>query len=340
METPTPVVETPAPAPTISAEQDASNRRDFNAFEEASEATRKGTPKARVTAPVETPKVEPEAPVETPAEPVAAAPVTPPVSKRQEDINNRIREAVERARAEDKAEIARLRGAAPREPEKPAEPEWKRLATLPDAPKLADFESVEEHSAAMALFIVNARDRERGQQHLSQQRETYNADRISRFDTRVTELEKTEPGVTAEILPVAQELASRGGPYAIIARESLDSEMGPQLLRHFKANPDYLEQLAILPPHLRGLPPHVAVREHDKLIVKALGKLEVSLERPAVPAPASPAPSTVSTAPPPAPQLSRTGVSSDPQAAALARRDFTAWEKHETAKDLARRGAA
>lgn len=347
------VVETPAApvaaAPTISASRAASDAGNFDAFEKAESAKSKGTPLPDVAAPATPAKAA--APVETPA--ALAAPVEQPLSKRQQETNERIRQAVEAATRDTQAELTRLRAqvgqpptpAAPAKPDTPSVPDWKRLASMPNAPKLADFESVEEHAAAMAFFVNTqlhqertATERERAEH---EQISGAHRARVESFDARVNDLAQSDPDIVSKIVPIAQALGTRGGPYSVISDLVLGSESGPQLLRHFHNDPQALESLVAMPERLRALPRLVAVREHIQVIVKRLGALEDKVGSVLTAAHESAAvePSTISAAPPPSPQLSRSGTSTDPQKTAFARGDFATWDRLETEKARAKRTA-
>src|SRR3989442_13142458 len=102
----------PVAAPTQTAVEAAVVSGDFGSFKEAGRAERVNKPLPDV--PLEVPSDPPTAKAATPA-PVAPAPERT-LSKRQQDINDRIREAVERATADKDAEIARLRTSQPAAP--------------------------------------------------------------------------------------------------------------------------------------------------------------------------------------------------------------------------------
>lgn len=146
------MIDNPASAPAQPAPSDSPATQtaldaalasgDQGAYNAAKRAERAGKPLPDVT------------PAPTEPDP-ALAPEAKPVSKRQQQIND-----YERRIAEQNERIARLEGqlsgrADPAAPAPPAkkDPDWKRYAAMPDAPKLADFDSVEEHTAAMAFFI-------------------------------------------------------------------------------------------------------------------------------------------------------------------------------------------
>lgn len=284
----------PAPAPVVTqpeapvsepASHVAARQDSTTAYREARRAERLGKPLADV--PV-VPKAEgTEAPV-VPAQ-------TPERRTKPADIeaDERLRTRVANAVKPLQAEIARLqqqlgtRTAPAKEPPAPAEPAWKRYAAMPDAPKLAAFESVEEHTAAMAAFVGEQMFKEHAQTaqrtEAQRQMETHLDARVSDFDARIAALKATDPDIEASIMPVAQELSQRGGPYIVVRETVIDSPLGPQLLKHFKEHPEALQRIVALPDRLRSMPLQVAAREHGTLIVREIGKLEAQLEAAATP---------------------------------------------------------
>ena len=341
-----PAQTTPTPAPTVSASMDAAARGDFAAFEAAQSADRKGAPLARVEVVPETPKVE----TETPAAPVQAA----PVSKRQQDLNERIRTSVERATAEAQAEITRLRALVQAQPPTPQPvqapqppvaqtPDWKRYRAMPDAPKLAEFDgpdALEDHAAAMSVFVLEKREQERQVSSTQSAHEQAEQTQIRSFDARVDEAAKADPEIVAKILPIARDLSQRGGVHYIVSQLALASPVGPLALRHFAEHPDALARLTDVPDALRTLPQALLIREHVAHVTKEFGKLEARLEQ-ATPAPVAAAPvSPISAAPPPPPVITTAGSSTDPKKAALERGDFATFDSLDMAERVARRRSA
>lgn len=362
METPQ-IDSTPAPAPalvvtappadTVSATADAAIKGDFSAFKDAEFARRRGAPKPDVPA---TP-----APVAaTPAtEPVA--PATPTLSKRQQEQNERTRLAVERATADLRAENDRLRAthgtpapAAPTTPPVAAEPEWKRLAALPLAPKLADFESVEEHAAAMAVFVNQQLDQERTQgearERFESQRQRFLQDRGEKFQAKLQEavaadpdfLDKIPPALTTArplsgCIQTAQGLIDPGTKqpvtFANVAAEAaFRSEHPDVLLTYLHTHQSEVVALASLPES-----------EWLTSLIHLDGRLSGPLTSaaPAAPAPAASAtPSPISAAPPPPPTISRAGSTADPKRSALEKGDFAAFQALERAARAAKRATA
>lgn len=172
----------------VSAVDAAVTTHDVPGFRAAKLAERTGKPLEPV-APVADADVDAD---DAPPAPVVAG-VEPPVSKRQQKINDDIRAAVAKATTERDAEIARLKAQlapAPRRPEAPAapatptEPAYKRYLALPDAPKLADFDTIEDYSAAMGLFIATKTADEREATRQATEARTAQGNAVAAFTDR------------------------------------------------------------------------------------------------------------------------------------------------------------
>jgi hypothetical protein len=347
----------PAAPTTVSAEFDAATKGDYAAFKSASDAARAGKPAADVTA--------------TPAEPTdkSTAPAQPPLSRKereQQEANERVRRAVEAATADLRTELAALK-AAPRsaeppkasEPPKPNEPAWKRYAAMADAPKLGNFDSVEEHAAAMALFIADKRHDERTAEarHRADVEAlgTVHEKRINGFVSQLQAAKAADKDFQTKLAPEVIALKPFGalkegepsGPANIIAEQLFDSPIAPQVMLHLSQHPEELARLQTMPEAIQALPPHLRVRAHMQWIVREFGKLEGIVAAGAAPtqtpsAAHAAAPSTITAAPPPPPSVSnRTGATADPSASAVARGDFASFQRTENQKRLEKaRGAA
>lgn len=343
MEQPTPTPPAAPPPPeTISATRDAANRGDFNAFDKAATAARVGKPLADVEAPP-TPAAAAPAPAAAPD--TAAAPVPPPAPKKysltQDELNDRVRTAVDAALA-DARRLATPPSPPPSTPSASAptkEAEHKRYLAMPDAPKLDQFESIEEHAAAMAVFIADKRYEEREtarQQHdRQQQTESAHDARLKSFDARVADAKAKDPAFLERVKPIASQLMptanaqainaaiARGeiggqpipiGPLQALADEIIDSDQSAALLDHFQAHPDDFEKFATL--------------RSPREVTRELARIEARLT-PTAAAP-TPAPKKlISDAPPPPPIISNPQTSADPKAAAIARGDFVTFDKLE-----------
>lgn len=312
MESPAPAASAPPAADsspaveTLTAVEHAATTGNMREFRAARAAERADKPLPSVTV---TEEGEPVVPV-----PADAAPAAPKLSRKereQQDANERTRKAVESATADIRAELDRLKAAAPRSEPKPAEPApketavqmAKRFAALPDAPKLDQFDSVEEHAAAMALFINETYGAERTAESQSRgEAEAMTAAQMARVDgfiTQLTAAKTADPTFTAALTEEVKALkpfdalkpGEPGGPRNVIAEQIYDSPIAPQVLRHLSEHPDDLKQLEAMPPHIAALPPRAREKAHIQHIVREYGKLEGRLATAAT----APAPSTTKT---------------------------------------------
>lgn len=302
---------------------------------------------AKPTAPSAPAPTEPKA---APADPAAPA---QPVSKRQQVIND-----YERQLAEARERIARLEGrieqpVAPAAPAPPAEKpvtqaEYKRYLALPDAPKLDDFESIAEHTAAMALFIADQRWNEHSSRARAHAESAAMTDaqrqRADGFAGRMKEASTADPEFWNAVSPEVANLQPLGalkpgqpaGPANLVAEELLSSPVAPQLMREL-SKPGALARLIQGPEGLDRLPPRQRPAEHARWIVRELGKLEATIAAPAPPS--APAVKTVPDHEPPPTRLgSKPNVPADPVEAALKRKDTGAYLEERRAQDLARMG--
>lgn len=333
----------PAPTPDTPAPVVATPEPSFTDFEKAHTDARQAKHAGRL----------PSAPSALVA-PATEAPVEPPapertLSRRQEDANERTRKAVEAATADLRAEVAALkaRTAEPRveTPPAPKTPEWKRYLALPDAPKLADFESVEEHAAAMADFVYVTRESER--QTADHQRQTEDTQakflnaRGQEYGERLSKAVEADPDIASKIAPPilqARPLSGLGpnDPRTFanaVAETGLFSTDPAALYVYLSAHPEEAASIAALPSEAHALR---ALAQLDGRLSGAPATAAV----PVTPAPravAPSAPSTITAAPPPVPTISRASSSSDPKAAAFARGDFATFERIDTAERIAKR---
>lgn len=356
---PAPTNETPAPA-TISATRDAANRGDLSAFMQAHEAAQRGRDVARVEV-----KAEPAAAIETPAAPEPQ----PTISKRQQAVNDSIRQAVDSATAHYRAEIDRLQArlsTAPAQHQQPQAPqaqpqaqptqaEYERYLAMPDAPKEENFSGVDgfqRYTAAMGLFIAKKFHEEqqtRAAQHQTQEQLTAaQRARVDGFIGRLDAAKGADPEFVAKLTPEVRALkpfdalqpGEAGGPHNVVAEQIFDSPIAPQMLLHLSQHPEELVRLITMPDHIAALPRAARHKAHIQFIVREYGRLEGQIAASAAaPAQATqPAVSTISAAPPPAPQLTRATAPSDPKAAALSRDDFRGFLSVHTQERLAAKG--
>jgi hypothetical protein len=323
----------PAAAETHTAATHAAVEGNFREFREARRAERAGKPLADVPAPA---AAAPAGDKAAPESATPAAPVERTISKRQEDINNRIREAVERATADTQRELAELRARVAAPPaartDPPAAPatetkvaEWKRLASMPDAPKLADFDSVEEHAAAMAFFVNKTLHQERLDQEAGRQSEESRArylnERGQEYGGRLAAAKEADPDIVSKIAPAIMAARPLSGlsdaerPKAtfanLVAETGLFSEDPAGLYVYLSANEKEAARIASLPT------PEAALR--------ALAQLDGRLTA-ARSAPAAPAKTTKTLTDAPAPDNTvgsrASDAAADPVMAAAKKGDF------------------
>jgi hypothetical protein len=360
-----------APAPvTISATKDAATRGDFAAFERAEAATRDGKPLAAVEVPssTDTPAAPDRRPNAKPAAAAQAADAAPDnrktrEQKEQDRINESIRTATEAATASLRAEITDLRtqlGARPPaaavEPKK-GDPEWKRFQAMPDAPKLDEFDSVADHTAAMSFFIAKAmlaEERSATQATTAQERaQVAQQERFDGFQTRIAAAKEKDPDwgtkLSAEVRALkpygALAQGEKAGPSNALAEEIVDSPISDQILLHLSAHGDELTRLITMPEAIARMGDGPAQRRaHREHIAREFARLEGRLMSTAV-APGASAqaevvvPSPVSKAPPPADTITRARSTTDPREAALTKGDFAAFDAIEVERERSKRAA-
>lgn len=284
----------------------------------------------------------PAADVDTDAEPAAAAPLAdgaPKLSRRereQQEINDRIRTAVDRATADLRAELSRVKPAEPAAPVQ-KEAEHKRYLAMPEAPKLADFDSIEEHSAAMAVFVAKQmyaeQDTARTRQTREQEQQTTREGRLKAFDGRLAAAKAADPtfydktqSVAAQLVPSAAVLAHKLGPLGplnSLADEVIESEHAPAILAHLAEHPEVFARFKAL--------------TSPRDVTREFVRLEASFTVPAKDTPPAPPKKILSDLAPPPPALLTPQSSTDPKAAALARGDFGTFDKLDTQERQAKR---
>lgn len=324
-------------------------------YRDARRAERAGKPLAAV--PVATSAVSDP----TPSAPAAPVPETRQLSHRQQQINERAQKAVDSATAALREENARLkadlaRATVPRgtPPAAPApapiaaqppptavqtEPDWKRYTHLDGAPKLADFDTIEEFNAAQFVFFRDQDTRE--SLHRAEAEATTAAQRvrIDKFLGQLTDARTADPDFAAKLSDTvkhhvkpfaALRPGEAAGPMNIIGEYVYDSPIAPKVLMELSQHPDVLERLVAVPAHLTAWPAGPArAKAHIEWMVKEYGKLEGRLETPPAPAAApQPPPKTLTDVPATVTQLgSRAGEAADPKAAAVRKGDTRAYRE-------------
>jgi hypothetical protein len=271
----------------------------------------------------------------------------------QQDANDRIRKAVESATADLRAEVARLKTPAPAQDQpKPAEataapdkgtPEYKRYQAMPDAPKLQDFDSIEDHGTAMSLFIAKALFAEHAD---AGKRQEADAARLKDFTTQIDtyseRLRKSaaaDPQLKTKIAPdilQARPLSSlspeqkKTATFAnYIAETGFHSENPAALYTYLTSNEADATRIANL-----GSPEAV-----ERALTLLDGKLSASAA--VVPAAPKPKPKTLTDAPAPLDTLgSKATETTDPLTSAVKRgstREYRALRRQQRADAMPKR---
>lgn len=343
-----PAVETPAPAAPakpVSALDAAVENKDIRGVFDARAAVRAGKPLDPVT---------PAPKASTDAKPPARGP-KPKDLEADDRLRTRVAEAVtplQQKIADLEAKLAATgREPAKTEPPAPSEPEYKRFAKLPDAPKLAEFDSVEDHAAAMAYFVASKLQAEQGQKtaQTEQQRAEaeYDERRVGTFTERFQAAKTADPEFLKDLTDDDKALLrkvttprralprnERGepvgtGPEHYLSDFVYDSELMPQLLTHFRQHPDDVARLTTAPAFLGPMPPQTNwnayaawVGAFQRYIEQEFYRLEGRLAsggattHPPADTVSAP-PSTLTSAPPPAPTLTKPSTTRDPKTAAV-----------------------
>lgn len=368
------------PPVTISATKDAATRGDFAAFERADLAAREGKPLAEVP-PGEAAAAEKRpnarsagrtADDQTQVVAIDDSTAQPDnrrtrEQKEQDRINESIRTATDAATASLRAEIATLRsqlGERPAAATRPAveeppkgTPEWKRYAALPDAPKIDDFDSVADHTAAMSFFIAKTmlgESRAESQAQTAAERATLaEQDRFDAFQTRIDARKTKDPDWSGKLSPEVRALkpfgaldrtkGERGGPANVVCEQVINSPIADEVLLYLSEHGDVLTSLVTMPEAIARMGEGPAQRSaHTRHIVTEVHRLEGRLmstaAAPGASAPAEAAASSpITKAPPPADTITRARSVTDPREAALTKGDFAAFDRIEQEKERQKR---
>jgi hypothetical protein len=367
----------PAPAPaavspeTIPASTAAILSHDTASYREARRFEKLGKPLAAVPAPVE--KAE-KTPTETPPAADSATPAARQVSRRQQALNDAAQKAADSATAALREENARLKAQlesrpappapapAPETPTPaaPAPPDWKadakRYAAMPDYPKIADFDTLEEHAAAVQLFMGEQRATEQRQRGALDATRAARGQQLKGFVDQLTAAKAADPTFLDSLDPVVKTqlkpfdalkrhadgtYAEPAGPINVIGELVYLSPQAPKMLQYFSTHMDDLTRLCTLPAHLATLPDTpVRTNAHITWMTQEYGKLEAKVEgATAAPAPPPAVPKTLTSAPAPPKTLgSRPTEAADPKAAAIRNHDTSAYRAIRLAEKRAQMG--
>jgi hypothetical protein len=352
-----------APAP-VSAERAASDTGDFGAFDRAHVAKRQGktVPAADPASAARAETSEPSG--EGDGDPTADRSLTR--RQRQDAVANykeqqailyqRVRDLESRLARPGTPADAGPAGAPPPTGQPPAQPTAKervaRYLALPDAPKIDDFDTYPEYTAAQTLFLQDKLGAEqaavRGREQAQVQRHQALVARDATFRERLTAAKTADPEFVGALSEEAKSLggidhARRSGvapgPVHIIGELVYDSPQAVAFLRHISANPDALRALVTPPESVLRVPPQWRAKAHIDHLVTEFRRLEGRLAyeeslgaRDSAPSETPPPLTSVSAAPPPPPTLGKAGRSTDPIRSALARNDFAAFDQAEMDK--------
>jgi hypothetical protein len=365
---PAPADSAPPPPASVSAERAAAETGDFGAFDRAAVARKQGKALPDVARPAAAPA---QPPTEGEAAETPADAGTRTVSRRQQAINDyerRIAEQEQRIRALETRPRPSPPSGQPADPatpptaQSPAETAKQRVArylALPEAPKVEDFDTYPEYTAAQTLFLNDRLQAEQAaiadqRAHQQQQHERLIA-RDQAFRERLTAAKAADPAFVEQLSDEAKNLggidyARRSGvtpgPVHIIGELLYDSPQAVPFLRYISADPQALAQLVALPEAIARMPPQWRAKAHIDHLVTEFRRLEGRLAYEASLAAHDAArddeapPSTVSAAPPPPPTLTKAGRSADPARSALERGDFAAYDAAEMARKIRQRTAA
>lgn len=208
---------------------------------------------------------------------------------RIDQITAKQKEAERKAEALER-ELAALRRPPAPDPKPAADAvaDWKRFKALPDAPKLEQFETIEDYTMAVGHFIATKSADEREQRHVQQTQQQHDEHEYRELDrawqTRRDEAFAADPTLAARVIPET--------PMSLPMLHAIKiSPIGPQLLVYLSDHQDEAQRLSTL---------------HPALVMRDLGKLEARLEAASSgPAPVVPA---VSHAKPPTKPLGSSPV--------------------------------
>lgn len=285
-------------------------------------------------------------------EPAAAAPApgaSPPVSKRQQRINDQIRDAVAAATKETNAELARLKAAQQPPPERKEPPPQPRAAADPNDPEpdptdaekyplgeydpkflrhIAAWDNRQERRQEQAQAQTRARQDQQEQQFRTAAKATSEA-----FTARTAAdpefAKRLDPRLMESLIPISSLPPDMpGGPYNVIAEEMLaNPDTAPDVAEYLSTHPDVLARLTAT-DHRTGVPLLPA-----RMLIRELGRIEGALKRGVEP---PPPPNTITDAPAPPTTLgTRSTTPADASASAIKSGDVAAYLAAENAKELA-----
>lgn len=279
----------------------------------------------------------------------ASEPATPDDKKPPRNLDTRHAEVDERIielkrKLEIKRELETQLGAR-QPPAKPAtsqpakaEPEWKRYATHPHAPKVEDFDKYEDYVDARSVFIADQRLAER-ETHAkrdadSRERMTETEKTIAGFHARLAKAKEADADFESKIAPglltiVPAFALTAGEPVRaanVLLQEVVTSEFSTDLLTYFSTDEGRTKWHELI-----ALPTPAAM-------VRAFGRVEARFESSGTTAEGEKPPAKPVTSAPAPPRTLGSKPPADPNRAASAVNagDWSAYAAAADAADLAR----
>lgn len=333
---------TPQTTPQTAAQQ-AGASGDFGAYEKARFAESTGKPLAPApTQPAADADPDDDTPAPlttTPAQTPAPAPAK--ISARQQKIND-----YERTIAAQNERIARLEAghAPPAAPRR--EPETTTPAPAPAAPKFPDYATFLTTTPDATLEQwMDARDDWRDAQRETQSRHAADVhartqaqhERTHTFSAQIDAQTQTQPDFLTKLSPDVLALRpitslgpdEKAGPLNIVADLLIDSPRAPALMQHLSDHPEELRRITAIPPRLQRLSGAALASAHAREMTREMALLEARLTPADAPAPSTPTPpKTITSAPDPPFSLGKKATTdADPEKAAVATGDYTAYER-------------
>lgn len=373
--TPVPAAAPPAPtspATTISATRDAASRGDFVKFNEAHQAQQRGAPLAAVSVADPSSGAEPQ---KTSKERRQLAENDRIRQAVEDGIAQRLKDERtkwEQARSAAPAAVPRVEPERGREPATalPA-PTAEDAIRRPDATQpiltaeqffaqypTAPYEAYTRYAAAYDRAADGlAATRQAEQMRLA---EAHKA-QIDSFVQQLRDAAAADPSFTASLSEKVKtqlkpfdalrrdasgRVLEASGPINVIGTQVYASPVAAPMLKFF-STPEgeaALTRLETVPAHLASLPPALKAQRHIAWMLQEYGKLEAQVAHAAPASSVAPvervAASPITAAPPPPPTISRATSTGDPEAAALKRGDFAAFNQIELQKRARRHGVS
>lgn len=195
--------------------------------------------------------------------------------------------------------------------------EWQRIKALPGAPKVDQFESYEDYSIALGLFVADTREAEKAAKATADQTKA-DADRVlgevtASWRTKVDAARK----VYADFDAVALQAPTTIRPGSVIDAWILESDKGAEVLYYLQKHPEQVARIDAL---------------SQINAARALTQIESELGKPPL--------KTITDAPAPVTAIGKKGSDPvDPIGSAVAKGDFAAFRREKRARLASGAGA-